>query len=707
MIRGNFAVAAIWLLACVILQVDAYAQKGTPQKIDSLKRRLAVVTVDTDRVKIMIKLSKYTDCKDSVQKVLLAKQAIALSEKAKWLKGLYRSYYQLGEVYHDCAHNYPNAIGAYTEAMGISGKIKDTALQVEAISALALIYQNTGHYAQALDYLNSVMKLTTKNYSKIGLWGNIGEVYRNMGNYTMALECYEKSLRLVNEDIIADKSAAAKYVLTQAGLMSTIANVYESMGDHDKAVNNYEKMLAIGEQVQNRFVTGLANQGMGHVYQVKKQSDTAIVYYTKALEDMRAVPYGKANEVEILNQLADIYLEKGNVKDATAHTMASIKIATELNDKNNLGVSYAELGKIYTHTKDFARATGYLQQAIAIAKEIGAKVNEQSAWEVLSECYTAMHQSDKAFAAYKNYIALRDSVYNADKARELTRMDMQGEFDRAKAADSVKQADEGKIMMLKMQRQKTLTYSGYAGVVVLLLLAFFIFRNYNNKKKALGIISKAHEELKNEQAVSETLLLNILPEEVATELKADGKVQARLFDNVTVLFTDFVEFTTMSERLTPQELVAELHTCFSAFDEIVGRHNVEKIKTVGDAYLAVAGLPHAQPNHAANAIKAAIEIRDYMLERKSRLGDDTFGIRVGINSGNVVAGIVGARKYAYDIWGDTVNTAARMEQNSTTGKINISQSTYKLVKDQFACTYRGEIAAKNKGMQSMYFVELG
>ena len=199
--------------------------------------------------------------------------------------------------------------------------------------------------------------------------------------------------------------------------------------------------------------------------------------------------------------------------------------------------------------------------------------------------------------------------------------------------------------------------------------------------------------------------MNILPEEVAAELKETGTAKAKYFDNVTVIFTDFVNFTKTSEQMTPQELIDELHNCFKNFDEIITRYNIEKIKTIGDAYLAVAGLPIADPKHAENTVSAAIEIRNFMVNRYKELGDKTFKIRIGIHTGNVIAGIVGLAKFQYDIWGDTVNTAARMEQSSANGKINISQTTYDLVKDKFVCTYRGDIEAKNKGKLSMYFVD--
>jgi adenylate cyclase len=210
---------------------------------------------------------------------------------------------------------------------------------------------------------------------------------------------------------------------------------------------------------------------------------------------------------------------------------------------------------------------------------------------------------------------------------------------------------------------------------------------------------RAENNLVESDKKNEELLLNILPEETARELKEYGKSKARLYSEVTVLFTDFVNFTGISEQMGPSDLVGEINRCFEAFDHIIERNGLEKIKTIGDAYMAVCGLPQEDPEHAIKVTKAAKEILEWVANNNSR-----FQIRIGLNSGPVVAGIVGVKKYAYDIWGDTVNTAARMEQNSETGKINITGSTYLLIKDHFECTYRGKIAAKNKGEIDMYFV---
>jgi len=234
------------------------------------------------------------------------------------------------------------------------------------------------------------------------------------------------------------------------------------------------------------------------------------------------------------------------------------------------------------------------------------------------------------------------------------------------------------------------------GLALLSVLLFFIFRNFQIQKKTNAIIGKEKEK-------SDNLLLNILPNEVATELKEKGTSEARYYEDVSVIFTDFVGFTRIAENLTPQQLVDELHICFTAFDAIVLKHGVEKIKTIGDAYMAVSGLPVSSQNHALAATQVAVEFLEF-IEHRRKTESIGFEIRIGIHSGPVIAGIVGTKKFAFDIWGDTVNIAARMESSGLPGKINISAHTFRHVSSNFDCQSRGKVVAKNKGEMDMYFV---
>jgi class 3 adenylate cyclase len=221
------------------------------------------------------------------------------------------------------------------------------------------------------------------------------------------------------------------------------------------------------------------------------------------------------------------------------------------------------------------------------------------------------------------------------------------------------------------------------------------------------VVYRQRNKISKARKRSDELLLNILPEEVAEELKAKGSADAKQFDEVTVMFTDFKGFTQISEKLSPTELVNEIHTCFKAFDGIITKHKIEKIKTIGDSYMCAGGLPVANTTNATDVVNAALEIQQFMkqhLQRRKMENKEPFEIRIGIHTGPVVAGIVGVKKFAYDIWGDTVNIASRMESSGEAGKVNISGSTYRLVKDTFTCIHRGKIQAKNKGEIDMYFV---
>jgi class 3 adenylate cyclase len=219
-----------------------------------------------------------------------------------------------------------------------------------------------------------------------------------------------------------------------------------------------------------------------------------------------------------------------------------------------------------------------------------------------------------------------------------------------------------------------------------------------------------NRQLQTEKEKSDSLLRNILPETIAAELKIAGTTQARSYANVSVMFVDFASFTSISASLNPQELVAELHACFSAFDAIIGKYQLEKIKTIGDAYMCAGGIPNENDKHLENMLFAAADILEFVEKRyseKAAAGKEYWRARIGIHVGPVVAGVVGSKKFTYDIWGDTVNTASRVESNSEVGKINISESVFKGVQalDAFTFEYRGKIEAKGKGRIDMYFAK--
>lgn len=214
--------------------------------------------------------------------------------------------------------------------------------------------------------------------------------------------------------------------------------------------------------------------------------------------------------------------------------------------------------------------------------------------------------------------------------------------------------------------------------------------------------------IKKEKKKSEDLLLNILPSDVAEELKMNGKVEPVSHENATVLFTDFKGFTEISEGISPKDLVMEINHCFDTFDKIATSHNIEKIKTIGDSFMAVGGDFGAVECTPADVVLAALKMQEFIIKRKrerDQQGKFAFEMRVGIHTGSVIAGVVGSIKFQFDIWGDTVNIASRMESHGEIEKVNVSEVTYQLIKEQFSFKERETIVVKGKGAMKMYFAD--
>lgn len=252
----------------------------------------------------------------------------------------------------------------------------------------------------------------------------------------------------------------------------------------------------------------------------------------------------------------------------------------------------------------------------------------------------------------------------------------------------------------------------YIGLVITLFFLNAIFED--SLEKANAKLTMQSKTIAEEKSKSDHLLLNVLPEDIAEELKSKGHCEARHYDQVSILFTDFVNFTKYSETITPANLISELHHYFQYFDQVIEKYKLEKIKTIGDAYMAVSGLPKSDPDHALNAVSAAIEMQTYikqcietpLLEESKDYKPARFQMKVGIHSGDVIAGVVGTKKFAFDIWGDTVNTAARILQSAPPNTINISRDTYNLVGNKIKCSFRGMIPLKSKGDMELYTVDI-
>lgn len=537
---------------------------------------------------------------------------------------------------------------------------------------------------ESLKYANELIKLSreSENYTYLYRGYSIrGQVYQRIGNLTLALESFIKGSEAASK--IEDKSY-------EGGAYLTIADVYSTIGNATNAESYYSKSIDILRETKDSLTLASALLNAGDEAFKNEYFDKALDYFEESgmLFEQVNYPIGTAYN---LGNVGMVYAEQSKDALAEQHINEALVLLEELEDYYPISVYLTYMSNIYSRRKDFSTALNYGQRSLDLATQYRLKEQISEANLTLSELYEEAGNQEASLIHYKEHIAYRDSIINLENVQQIA--DLRTDFEV-----SQKQV-EVDLLEQKRKNQRIVTFAIAIVLVFIAILAILWYRRYLFIRKTKKIIEEERDK-------SDRLLLNILPEDTATELKLYGKVKAKKHEFVTVLFTDFKGFTSYSENLSPETLVEIVDFYFSKFDTIIEKHGLEKIKTIGDAYMCAGGLNKTEENHAHKMILAAKEITAFVEETKNNIAvnDLTFDIRIGINSGPVVAGVVGSKKFAYDIWGDTVNVASRMESMSEPGKINISEGTYELIKDTWTCEYRGKIDAKNRGKLKMYFV---
>ncbi len=500
-----------------------------------------------------------------------------------------------------------------------------------------------------------------------------GTKKRLQGNLEEALDAFFKS------------GEAARKVRSTNGEGNTygaIADIYAVSKNHKNARLYYIKAISRLRQSTDSIALASVISNAGDEFLNNKIYDSALIHFTEAGFIFEKVNYitGKAYS---LGNIGMVYANTGENNLAEKNINEAIRILEEAEDYYPICVYLISMCDIYLQKDDRQTAMNYAKRSLQLAEQYGLKEQISDANLKLSELYEKTGNTAESYKYYKNYIAYRDSVNNIKSVQAIA--DLRTDFEVSQKQIEVDLLNQQK----RNQRIMLISLFIILGLTIVLLgTLYWYFKTISREKKR-----------------SESLLLNILPAETAKELKLNGKVDAVKFDEVTVLFTDFVSFSKLAEHTEPVQLVQSIDFYFKGFDEITTKYGLEKIKTIGDSYMCACGLPTANPTHARNTIMAAKEmialVRNVIHEED---GLSHFDVRIGIHSGPVVAGIVGIKKWQYDIWGDTVNIASRMESKSEPGRINLSEITYQQIKDEFACEYRGEIEVKNRGPLKMYFL---
>lgn len=584
------------------------------------------------------------------------------------------------------------------------------------------------HYEDSLEVL---LSKTTEDSSRAQLLYKLAWNQTMNGKITKARKNTLELLHLASQNHLE---------ILEANGINLLGITYQIESNNFEALKQYIRSLELHKKLGNKPGIAFSSQSIGAIYSTQSRFNESEPYYLIALRIYREL--ADTNGIcNIYQNLGNNYSMQGRYALAMKNFKAALYLRERFSQRNGVAINLVDIGLCQQKQGDLVSARNAFEKALAVATAYGkhyiavramlglvnnylqeknyAKVAQflesarlilknNQVHEIRKEFYQLAYQFDSIQGKWKNalnhyqlYRIYSDSINDEKVARQTLETQLRYEFEKMEQEREAEQHQKDALQELGRKRQVFIRNTLSFGLLMTLIFLTLLYRQRNHVKRQNVRIEK-------EKHRSDELLLNILPAPVAEELKNHGKAEARMFDSVTVLFTDFTNFTQFSATVTPTELVGIIHECFSAFDQIMLRHGVEKIKTIGDAYMAAGGLPQPNETHASDVILAAIEIQEFLKDHQIQRvanGLPFLEARIGIHTGPVIAGIVGLKKFAYDIWGDTVNTASRLENLGEATRINISGETYNRVQNQFHCHFRGRIEAKGKGELEMYFVE--
>ncbi len=597
--------------------------------------------------------------------------------------------------------NYSMALESAQQVFGIAERIQRPDFSAMAWNYIGNIQIKLGEYQTALESFTNALSIYTASGEKPGValvTGNIGIVYWNLGDYNMAQEYMSKALTVHQE--LGEKSSAAR-------VMGNIGNIHAKLGNFHTALQYYDKSVSVHELLGETAAAAHVMTNIGSIHQKLSNYNKALEYFAKILALYNKLGM-KSGIALVTGNIGVIHAHLGDFTTALEYYGAALSVFTELGEKSGIARITKNIGNVHVDMGNYASALECLKQALAIHQELGETPDIANVTGFIGTVYGKPDFED----------------YDSSLAEEL---------------------------MLK-----ALTQSNNLGLKDLIVVwhyhlsefyrshqrweeAYTHYRKYIEVEKEINIeevkqqdalreqqkaieVAKATADAKHQ--ATEQLLHNVLPPSIAHKMLEGTELIAEKLPSVSVLFADIVNFSKLSQQITAEELVKGLDSIFSSFDALAEKHGLEKIKTIGDAYMVVAGAPEPRSDHAQAIAHFAVDMIEVMNSFTSKTTHQHIQLRVGIHSGEVVAGVIGKKKFQYDLWGDAVNTASRMESHGEPGKIHISEAfvyhltqtlsqregftsvSFPLGEDRDGVIIpRGEIEIKGKGMMKTYFLE--
>ncbi|MEI8280006.1 MAG: adenylate/guanylate cyclase domain-containing protein [Bacteroidota bacterium] len=629
------------IVLCVGLLTTWYAngQKEGDKRIDSLLQELPKAIEDTNKVRLLNDLSFTYHNINPYEGLKYGEQCLTLATKINWKEGI--------------------AIGN---------------------SCIGANYHRKSEYLKALEYEFNAMTIYQSLDMKTGIASesiNVGNVYSDQGNHAKALEYYIKALTIYEQT--GNKRSIASVDIN-------IGNVYNDEGNYNRALSYYQKAFDANQSLG--YEKGIADNevNIGNVYNNQSKYADALSYYLKALKSMEHL--GDKNSIAIIiGNIGNVYNNESNYAKALEYYNKAQKINEELENKKGIAVLLGQIGSAYlgmagdpkskvTIRRPVAlhKAIDYFNKAIEQDKSIGSLKYIQLNYKQLSIAQEMLGDNKAALNSYKQYVFWKDSVFSQRNSEKIANIIAQRKID----------VMDKELMIQKLEVDKKRNER-----------IFFII--------GLGLLLAVILVIAKERKKSELLLLNILPEKIAARLKNKEHPIADKFEAASIIFIDIANFTGFSEKRDPKETVDMLNDIFTRFDMLAEKHGLEKIKTIGDCYMAVCGIPEPHAGHSDATALMALDVKRTMGKYKSLDGTPIL-FRIGLDCGPVVAGVIGKKKFIYDLWGDPVNSASRMEGSGVAGEVHCSDRFKNSLKGTYTFVSRGELEIKGKGMMRTWLL---
>jgi len=567
-------------------------------------------------------------------------------------------------------------------------KANTDSARVTALNNISRAYWSN-NIVQARVYADSALHIAERSGFTRGraeALNTIGVLYYYQGWYDIATGYYLQSLAL--REAIGDKRG-------MANSYNNLGLIYNVQEQYDKALEYLKRARQAYSDINSTNSVALANNNIGLIFRKRRQFDSAMAVHNTALVLLKDGT-NKLGVALTYTNIGAVYAEQQRHKEALEYQRKALAAYDYGGDRKGVANCYQQIARSCLELKLYDQALYNAERALHEAETISMRLEIRDAYRLFSRIHEAMGNYQAALSFHQRFAALNDTMLS-EATRQKT-AELNTKFEADKKAQTITLLERDK------QRQTLQRNALVAVVVLVVIVALLLYGRYKLKHQSEERLQRQNALIEAEREQSERLLLNVLPASIAARLKSGSQVIADRFDAATVLFADIGNFTTLSQQLSPEQLVEFLDAVFSDFDAVATHFGLEKIKTIGDCYMLVGGVPEPQEQHAERVALAALEMMNVIQRLKTTMGFDV-QLRIGMHTGVVVAGVIGKNKFSYDLWGDTVNLASRMESQGVSGNIHCSQEIYAALHEQFVFEERGVVDIKGKGLLKTYFLK--